>query len=338
MFLSSIGGITALLTTGGFLLRRKISRKWITRSSICVQQFTKEQTIIITGGNTGLGYEAAKDLASCGGKVILACRNNEAAERAALQIRECTGNEEVNSMKLDLSSLDSVRAFATELKARNEKVYALICNAGVWVPDSDHKNKTQDGYEIHFGINHLGHFALIQSLIPQMEQKGVGSRIIIVSSALAKSGKIDLQKRDFVYEGRNPEPNEKKSFAPTGYCDSKLMNMLTCRELAEKLHQTNTSTYAVSPGFCHSKLGRNVQMPIYKKMILSPLMRLFQRSSAQGAQNIMFAVMEDKSKLKSGAMYQDGVIWEDGAKLIDTLGDDLQKRLWELSEELVKEE
>ena len=126
-----------------------------------------------------------------------------------------------------------------------------------------------------------------------------------------------------------------------GYCDSKLMNMLTCRELAVRLSQgsNNITTYAVSPGFCQSQLGRNVnsQMPIYKKMLMIPLMRFFQRSSAQGAQNIMFAVMEDRTKLESGSMYQDGVIWEDGVKLMDTLGDDLQKGLWDLSEELIKE-
>jgi len=283
-----------------------------------------------------LGYEAAKYLARGGGKIILACRNGDAGERAALEIRESTGNKDVNFLKLDLASLSSVRSFATDFKTRNEKVHALVCNAGVWVPD-DQKTKTNDGYEIHFGVNHLGHFALIQSLIPHMEQSGMDSRIVIVSSSLSKSGKIDLQKRDFIYDGRVPEADAKKSFAPTGYCDSKLLNMMTCRELAVKLRGSNITTYAVSPGFCSSQLGRNVQMPVYKKMLVAPLMRLFQRSSKKGALNIVFAVTEDKTKLESGTMYQDGKVWKDGVNLIDTLGDDLQKGLWELSEELIKE-
>lgn len=109
--------------------------------------------------------------------------------------------------------------------------------------------------------NHLGHFALIQELIPHLEVCTDDSRIIIVSSSLCKSGKIDLNKRDFIYNQRVIEPGEKKpSFAPTGYCDSKLMNMLTCHEL----DGSNIITYAVSPGFCSSELGRNVQTPIYK--------------------------------------------------------------------------
>jgi len=334
---SAVGSISLVLATGGLLLRRRISRNWITQASISAPQFTKDQTIIITGGNTGLGYEAAKYLANCGGKIILACRNGDAGKRAALELRETTGNKDVEFLKLDLGDLSSVRSFATNFKKRNEKIHALICNAGVWMPDDAHgqNTKTKDGFEIHFGVNHLGNFALIQSLIPQMEQSGIDSRIVIVSSSLCKSGKIDLQKRDFIYDGRVPEPNERKSFAPTGYCDSKLLNMLTCRELAVKLGESNITTYAVSPGLCSSRLGRNVKMPAYKKMLAAPVMRLFQRSSRQGALNLVFAVTEDNAKLESGGMYQDGVIWKDGVDLIDALGGDLQKRVWELSEELV---
>mmetsp|Transcript_8240 Transcript_8240/g.15404 ORF Transcript_8240/g.15404 Transcript_8240/m.15404 type:complete len:362 (-) Transcript_8240:92-1177(-) len=353
---TTVGGIAALLASGGYLLRRKISRNWITRSSIMMiaaqnqnqQQLAKDQTIIITGGNTGVGYETAKDLATIHstGKIILACRNDDAGKRAALQIRQHSGNENVGCMKLDLSSLESVREFAKELKAREDdtKVCALICNAGVWMPPEEEgvvqKKKTREGFEVHFGVNHLGHFALIRSLLPLMEQSGMeDGRIVIVGSTLCKSGKIDLQKRDFVYDGRIPGADGKRSFAPMGYCDSKLMNMLTSRELAARLQesQSNVTTYCVSPGFCQSQLGRNTQLPFYKRILMRPLMRFFQRSSNQGAQNIIFTVTEDKSKLVSGAMYQDGVIWEDGVKLMDTLGDDLQKGLWDLSEELIKE-
>ena len=243
-------------------------------------------------------------------------------------------------MKLDLSSLDSVRSFAADVKKRDEKIYALICNAGVWVPDDDSQDSTKttmDGFEIHFGVNHLGHFLLIKSLLPQMEKSGMDSRIVIVSSSLCKSGQIDLEKRDFIHKARVPSEDKKKSFAPTAYCDSKLMNLLTCRELASRLQGTNITTYSLSPGFCRSQLGRNVQMPAYKKMLITPLMRLFQRSTYQGALNIVFATTEDKAKMESGVMYQDGEVWGDGVKLLDTLDDNLQKGLWDLSEELVKE-
>ena len=90
------------------------------------------------------------------------------------------------------------------LTLKNERIFALVCNAGVWIPSDgkQQQTKTQDGYEIHFGVNHLGHFALIQSLVPQLVQRNSmdHTRIVIVSSSLCKSGKIDLTKpkRDFI--------------------------------------------------------------------------------------------------------------------------------------------
>ena len=114
--------------------------------------------------------EAAKILSSFGAKIILACRNTDSGENAAVKIREHTSNKSiVECRKLDLASLQSVQSFAQEIKERDEKIYALICNAGVWIPDDDCNNEnktTKDGYEAHFGINHLGHFALIQSHTP----------------------------------------------------------------------------------------------------------------------------------------------------------------------------
>jgi len=296
---------------------------------ICAIIYVKLLQIVFT-------LEAAKILSSSGAcKIILACRNTDSGENAAVKIREHTSNTSiVECRKLDLASLQSVQAFAQEIKERDEKIYALICNAGVWIPNDgiNNENKTtKDGYESHFGVNHLGHFALIQSLIPQMEQSETSSRIVIVSSSLCKSGKIDIQKPDFIHKQR---VSEKKSFAPTGYCDSKLMNMLTCRELAKRL-PSNILSIAVSPGFCASQLGRNVHVPIYKKMLMIPIMRLFQRSTQQGALNIVFATTEDEDNIESGSMYQDGIVWKDGVALMEELGEDLQKELWKLSEELI---
>lgn len=345
---TTVGGVAALLAAGGYLLRRRISRKWISPSSIppSARRFAPDETIVITGGNAGLGYEAARELArrcaavgagSEGGcRIVLACRDVDAGNSAAERIRTDSGNDDVECLKLDLSSLDSVREFSRVMKDRDEKVCALICNAGVWMPEGG--RKTRDGFELHFGVNHLGHFALIKSLLPRMKESDDG-RIVIVGSSLCRSGKIDLDKRDFVRDGRVSGREKKKSFAPLGYMDSKLMNMLTARELAVRLRGSsgNITTCCVSPGFCSSQLGRNINMPFHKRLLMTPLMRFFQRSSAQGAQNVVFSIMEDKAKLVSGAMYQDGVVWEDGVKLIDTLGNDLQKGLWDLSEELIKE-
>ena len=110
----------SVLTASGLFLRRRISKNWITSSAITSCQLTNDQTIIITGGNTGLGYEAAKKLSTYGAKIILACRDVESGKRATVSIRESTSNNNIECMHLDLASLKSVRTFATKLKARND--------------------------------------------------------------------------------------------------------------------------------------------------------------------------------------------------------------------------
>ena len=139
---TAVGGATILLSAGGLLFRRRISRNWIQVNPTVTKTLQHNEAIIITGGNCGLGFEAAKDLAGRigNGKIILACRNYENGESAASMIRQSSGNANVECMKLDLASCDSIRQFALDLTKRNEDsdekldISALICNAGVWVP------------------------------------------------------------------------------------------------------------------------------------------------------------------------------------------------------------
>ncbi|KAL7478156.1 hypothetical protein ACHAW6_003932 [Cyclotella cf. meneghiniana] len=333
--LTLLGGTTALLAASIVLFRRRLSRNWLTLSSSLTNPapLTKQHAIIITGGNTGLGYEAALELARRGGTVVLACRNTEAGQRAAEAIRSFARNDDVNCMELDLASFESIRRFVSEVKRRYSDIYAVLCNAGVWIP-MDQGKMTKEGYEIHFGVNHLGHFLLIQKLIPHMIQSGADGRVVWVSSSLSKRGMIDMDKRDFVREGRIPK---EKSFAPSGYCDSKLMNALICRHLAKELEGSsgsgNITTYSVCPGFCVSELGRYVTSPWYQKLLILPMMRLFQRSTIQGAQNIVFVTLEDKSKLVNGGFYQDGKVNEE----MMTCHQEVETPLWNLSVELIKE-
>ncbi len=275
---------------------------------------------------------------------------------AAREIVQETGNEYVCCRELDLASLSSVREFASQLETEfakskeegddrkyldgdsnekgNMRLYALICNAGVWMP-MERRAKTSDGYEIHFGVNHLGHFLLIQKLIPLLRSSGMASRVVIVSSSLLKSGVIDMKSKEFIKDGREVPIGKKKGFAPTGYCDSKLMNTLTCRQLALQLRDTNVTTYSVSPGFCRSELGRNVDISIFNRMLLLPIMRLVQRTSRQGAQNVIFATIQDESDMLNGAMYQDGKVAEAETQYVERIGDDLGQELWKISLDLV---
>lgn len=365
--------VTATLFGGAYFIRRKISRNWLdlrnpTYNSIA-QQDLSGKTIIITGGNTGLGFETAKDLVNRNGNVILACRSVQRGEEAmhAIQRKGQGGTGKTSCEEVDLASLESVRKFIARIQSKHQSIDALILNAGVWVP-MDQKQKTEDGYEIHFGINHLSHFLIARGLMDQLVNSGDG-RIVFVSSSLLKSGQVDIDKRDFVYEGRHSgsateegegygdgnddnddEENEgkadneqtllkkkkqKKSFGPpTGYADTKLMNALTCRHMSTILPPSVT-TYAVCPGFCRSGLARHVQFPLLQKMTVGPVMLLLQRSAWQGSQNILFATLQKKDKLENGAMYKDGEVDRELMDVIDGKGYDLPRRLWEFSESLV---
>jgi len=366
--------LAAIFGGGAILLRRRVSRNWLDYTNSGPRDLSSRGVIVVTGASTGLGYEAAKEFAKRRATVVLACRDAQKAEEAADRIAksiDATADPLLSARErldcslppLDLASLDSVETFADELAAKYSRrgVYALVCNAGVWMPMDQHA-KTEDGYETHFGINHLGHLALIRAVADRMmtKSKKEDCRVVLVSSGLAKNGKIDMEKQDFVYEGRtqqnsgedsnsadddddadNPQSKKKKShasFAPTGYCDSKLMNALTNRHLAAKFGKTapHVTTYACCPGFCRTSLGRHVQFPFYKKLLLGPLMLMIQRNSVQGAQNIIHATLEDRDKLESGGMYRDGQIAKEETKYMDSLDKDLPQKLWNLSEQLLK--
>jgi NAD(P)-dependent dehydrogenase (short-subunit alcohol dehydrogenase family) len=329
MGLATTAGSVAIILGAStlYLLRRRISKNWIRYEN---KEDLSGKLVVITGGNVGLGYETAKDLAGRHARVIMGCRNVQKGQEAVEAIQVATGNDAVECLELDLSSLSSVRMFCSEVKSKYPPIDILILNAGVWVPMDLHQT-TSDGFEIHFGVNHLAHFEMARLLESHMAKPS--SRIVFVASSLAKSGKIDFDGLDFVREGRVPE---KPSFAPTGYCDSKLMNAFTCRQLATTL-PSHVTTYAVCPGFCRSSLGRNVTFPLYKKVMMAPFMLLLQRSAVQGAQNIVFASIEDKDNLTSGGFYRDGEIQQELSDYIDSLGSDAPEQLWRLSDKLATE-
>ncbi|XP_059504385.1 retinol dehydrogenase 13-like isoform X5 [Stegostoma tigrinum] len=181
------------------------------------------KTIIITGANTGIGKETARELASRGGRIIMACRDMEKCETAAREIRGETLNHDVYAKHLNLASLKSIREFAKQINEEEENVNVLINNAGVmrcphW--------KTEDGFEMQLGVNHLGHFLLTNLLLEKLKNSGNG-RIINVSSLAHKVGQVDFN--DLNWEN-------KKYDTKAAYCQSKLANILFTRELVKKLH------------------------------------------------------------------------------------------------------
>ena len=187
----------------------------------------KGKTVIITGANTGLGKEVALDLARRQARVILACRSLEKGEQAVKEILSKVKDAVLVVKNLDLSSLASVRTFAGEILKEEGRLDVLINNAGVYMDPPT--AKTQDGFEIHFGVNHLGHF-LLTNLLLELLEKSSPSRIVVVSSSLAKRARIDF---DNIYAEK--VHSERQDHMKGPYAQSKLANLLFAHELSKRL-------------------------------------------------------------------------------------------------------
>jgi len=328
-----VAGTTVALTSAGaialglFLLRRSRSSKW----GVCRSKNRLDgKVVIVTGGNVGLGAETALDCARRGATVILACRSWDNTKQTLQMIREKTGNNDVHYLHLDLGDLESVRQFAQDVQSQYSSVYALVCNAGVWYP-MEQGAKTSDGFEAHAGVNHLGHFLLTNLLLDKLVESSP-SRVVMVSSSLSAQAKLDFQKYDHFKQSRRPEPDS-RSFAPTGYCDSKLMNVLFAKELSSRVSGRGVLALALCPGWCATSLARHVDIKFYQKILFAPIMFLFMRSAASGAQNIINAVVEDADNLVNGGFYKECKLATQENSKIDNMKE-VSQELWQLSEEL----
>jgi len=207
---------------------------------------TRGRTFLVTGANTGIGLATARALAGNGGRVYLACRSATAGETAVAAIKAEAGSRTVWPLPLDLSSLASVRACASAFLARDEPLHVLVNNAGV----GGQRGVTADGFELHFGVNHLGHFALTSLLLERLKAGGPGSRIVTVASAAhfgAPGIDFDaLRRRTPSYTGQRE------------YAVSKLCNVLFTMELARRLDGVGVTSYALHPGVVASDIWRRV--------------------------------------------------------------------------------
>jgi hypothetical protein len=200
------------------------------------------KTAVITGANSGIGYEAARLLAQKNAHVVLAVRNTAKGGKAAREIRSAAPQADVEVMALDLADLASVRQFAGAFSAHHDRLDLLINNAGVMaIP----YQKTKDGFEMQFGTNHLGHFALTGHLLPLL-QNTPGARVVTVSSGMHRFGDID-------FANLNGEQGYKKWGA---YAQSKLANLLFTYELQRRLAAAGSSLLGVAahPGYAATNL------------------------------------------------------------------------------------
>ncbi|MBI2706236.1 MAG: SDR family oxidoreductase [Actinobacteria bacterium] len=207
------------------------------------------RTALITGANSGIGFEASKRLAQAGAQVLLACRNPDKAADALSAVRAAAPGASVDVLALDLSSLESVREAAEKVHADHERLDLLVNNAGVMaIP----REETVDGFERQFGTNHLGHFALTGQLI-DLVLAAPESRVVTISSGAHKAGRIDFDDLQ----------GEKRYRKWGAYGQSKLANLLFAYELQRRLTEAGSSTLSVAahPGWSATNLqtsGRGV--------------------------------------------------------------------------------
>src|SRR6516164_4617641 len=217
---------------------------------------------VITGANTGLGYETALALADHGAHVVLAVRNLDKGKDAAARITAQSPHADVALQELDLTSLESVRAAAEQLRSEHDRIDLLINNAGVmWTP----KSTTKDGFELQFGTNHLGHFALTDLLLDRLLPVA-GSRVVTVSSVGHRFARNGINFDDL--------QSEKDYGRIAAYGQAKLANLMFTYELQRRLHGTNTIAAAAHPGGSRTELARN--LPTLVRVVEGVLSPLFQ--------------------------------------------------------------
>lgn len=283
-----------------------------------------QKRIIITGANSGVGYEAAKVLSSYGAHVILAVRNLKKGEKAVASILSENNSAKVEVLTLDLADLDSVHAFVKEYEAHYDSLDILINNAGVMVPPYQ---KTKDGFELQFGSNHLGHFALTGLLLPLLKNSH-NSRIVTLSSIAHRGASIYFDNLD----------GSKGYKAMNFYKQSKLANLLFAKELDDRLKQHGSSTISLAchPGITSTnlfKMGKEDSPDILKKI----LKWVFQ-SGEMGALPTIYAATEES--LEGGEYIgPDGRGNRTGYPTIETpaagvYNKETMKKLWEVSESL----
>jgi NAD(P)-dependent dehydrogenase (short-subunit alcohol dehydrogenase family) len=280
------------------------------------------RTAVVTGANTGLGYETAAALAAKGAYVVLAVRNLDKGKEAADRIAAATPGASVAVQALDLSSLESVRAAADELRSRHDTIDLLINNAGVMFTP---KSTTKDGFELQFGTNHLGHFALTGLLLDRLLPVP-GSRVVTVSSMGHR----------FARRIRFDDLQWERTYSRVGaYGQAKLANLLFTYELQRRLTGSNTIAAAAHPGGSRTELSRNLPpLVAAASRLVEPL---FQGADMGALPTLRAAT--DPAVLGGQYFGPDGFAEQRGYPKIVASSEashdvDAQKRLWAVSEKL----
>jgi NAD(P)-dependent dehydrogenase (short-subunit alcohol dehydrogenase family) len=280
---------------------------------------------VVTGANSGLGLSTARELARAGARVVLACRNLTKGEAARRDIEAGAPGASLELEELDLSSLDSVRAFAERFRGAHDGLDLLINNAGVMAPP---RSETADGFELQFGTNHLGHFALTGLLIGSMEGRE-DARVVTLSSTAHKTGRIAFDNLG----------GERRYFRWRAYGQSKLANLLFALELERRLRAAGSTvkSLAAHPGYAATNL-QFAAPPLVDRLFMRVGNAVIAQSEEMGALPTLYAATAPDVP---GGTYvgPDGLAEQRGhPKPVSpnraARNEDVARRLWDVSEQM----
>ena len=277
---------------------------------------------LVTGANTGLGMETSRVLALRGASVTMACRDRAKAEQARAKIMAESGGaisgDQLDILELDLNSLDNIRDSANSFLDSNRPLHLLINNAGIMIPM---ERRTDDGFEAHLGINHLGHFLLTNLLLGALV-KANGARVVCVSSGAMGMASLKAGFEDINWQ-------ERKFSGMKSYGDSKLMNCMFARELTKRYQQQGIVANALHPGVIATGLARDQSLLF---MALGLFALPFMKSVAQGAATSVLLATSPAYADRGGLYLGNCSEWKPSNKLAH---DDVAcDRLWQISSEL----
>jgi NAD(P)-dependent dehydrogenase (short-subunit alcohol dehydrogenase family) len=276
--------------------------------------------VLITGGNAGIGKEAAVGLASLGARVLITSRSEERGRAARDEIVERSGNTEVDVMALDLASFRSIRSFASDILARHDRLDVLVNNAGLILR---RRTETEDGFEATFGINHLGHFLLTDLFLDRLKTSAP-ARVVVVASMAHKGARRGLDFDDLEAEHRRYRWMD-------AYNKSKLANIYFARELARRLDGTGVTVNVLHPGFVRSEFGRGGDLGALYGFGIR-LGAPFAISSERGARTTIYLASSPEVEGVTGTYF----FKCKPAPISKAAQDDAAaRRLWDVSEQMV---
>jgi retinol dehydrogenase-12 len=266
-----------------------------------------ERTVVVTGANTGIGRATALALAKEGWRVYVAARSAVKGEAAVAAIQAASGSPAVYFLSLDLADLSSVRGCAEAFLGRGEPLHVLINNAGV----GGRRGLTEQGFELMFGVNHLGHFLLTQLLIGRLAESGAARVVTVSSDAHYQARGIDW--------GALRRPARGITGLPE-YAVSKLCNVLFSQELARRTAGTGVHAYALHPGVVASDIWRRVPWPV------RPFVTRNMLSVEQGAATSLYCATSPSVADQSGLFYDKCAVREASRVATPALGGELWQR------------